>query len=78
MFKAIRFYGPPRVSLDRSVLFTESVKSTEGQLRLHHHPPVTLVCMLSLQQSQECLRCIGKMLVFAVNVEVRKLDVHSR
>jgi formate C-acetyltransferase len=31
MYEAIRGYGPPRVSLDRAVLFTESFKETEGQ-----------------------------------------------
>lgn len=31
LFNAIRAYGPPRVTLDRSVLFTESFKETENQ-----------------------------------------------
>ncbi len=31
MYDRLRAYGPPRVSLDRSVLFTESFKQTEGQ-----------------------------------------------
>ena len=31
MDHAIRAYGPPRVTLDRAVLFTESFKETEGQ-----------------------------------------------
>ncbi|MBP7937560.1 MAG: glycyl radical protein [Phycisphaerae bacterium] len=31
MYEAIRAYGPPRVSLDRAVLFTESFKETENQ-----------------------------------------------
>ncbi|MCC6194701.1 MAG: glycyl radical protein [Burkholderiales bacterium] len=31
LFEAIRDYGPPRVTLDRAVLFTESFKATEGQ-----------------------------------------------
>ncbi|HAA04726.1 MAG TPA: glycyl radical enzyme, partial [Syntrophobacteraceae bacterium] len=31
MFEAIRGYGPPRVTLDRAVAFTESFKETEGQ-----------------------------------------------
>jgi len=31
MYEAIRGYGPPRVALDRGVLFTESFKETEGQ-----------------------------------------------
>ena len=31
MYDAIRAYGPPRVALDRAVLFTESFKATEGQ-----------------------------------------------
>ena len=31
MYEAIREYGPPRVTLDRAVLFTESFKETEGQ-----------------------------------------------
>ena len=31
LFEAVRAYGPPRVSLDRSVLFTESFKETEGE-----------------------------------------------
>lgn len=31
MFEAIRAYGPPRVSLDRAMLFTESLKDTEGE-----------------------------------------------
>jgi pyruvate formate-lyase/glycerol dehydratase family glycyl radical enzyme len=31
MYEAVRAYGPPRVSLDRAVLFTESFKETEGQ-----------------------------------------------
>lgn len=31
MYEAIRGYGPPRVTLDRAVLFTESFKETEGQ-----------------------------------------------
>ncbi len=31
MYEAIRAYGPPRVSLDRAKLFTESFKETEGQ-----------------------------------------------
>ena len=29
MYEAIRAYGPPRVSLDRAALFTESFKETE-------------------------------------------------
>ena len=31
MYESIRAYGPPRVSLDRASLFTESLKETEGQ-----------------------------------------------
>jgi pyruvate-formate lyase len=31
LFDAIRAYGPPRVTLDRAVLFTESFKQTENQ-----------------------------------------------
>ncbi|MEQ8186410.1 MAG: pyruvate formate lyase family protein [Candidatus Eremiobacterota bacterium] len=31
ILEAIQKYGPPRVSLDRAVLFTESLKETEGQ-----------------------------------------------
>ncbi len=31
MYEAIRAYGPPRVTLDRAVLFTESLKETVGQ-----------------------------------------------
>jgi len=31
MYEAIRAYGPPRVALDRGVLFTESFKKTEGE-----------------------------------------------
>ena len=31
MYDAIRAYGPPRVTLDRAVLFTESFKETENQ-----------------------------------------------
>ena len=31
MFEAIRAYGPPRVTLDRAVLFTESFNETEHQ-----------------------------------------------
>ena len=31
MYKAIRAFGPPRVTLDRAVLFTESFKETESQ-----------------------------------------------
>ena len=31
MYEAIRAYGPPRVALDRGLLFTESFKETEGQ-----------------------------------------------
>ena len=31
LYEAIRAYGPPRVSLDRAVLFTESFKETEGR-----------------------------------------------
>ena len=31
LYAAIRAYGPPRVALDRGVLFTESFKETEGQ-----------------------------------------------
>ena len=31
MFDAIRSYGPPRVTLERAVYFTESFKATEGQ-----------------------------------------------
>ncbi|HQR45179.1 MAG TPA: pyruvate formate lyase family protein [Thermoanaerobaculia bacterium] len=31
MYEAIRAYGPPRVALDRAVLFTESLRETEGQ-----------------------------------------------
>ena len=31
MYEAIRAYGPPRVTLDRAVLFTESFKETESQ-----------------------------------------------
>ena len=31
LYQKIRDYGPPRVSLDRAVLFTESFKDTEGQ-----------------------------------------------
>src|SRR5215471_3649148 len=53
MYEAIRAYGPPRVTLDRAVLFTEAFKDTEGQslvLRwakaLKHfaeHTPVTIL-----------------------------------
>jgi Pyruvate formate lyase-like len=31
MYEAIRTYGPPRVTLDRAVLFTESFTETENQ-----------------------------------------------
>jgi hypothetical protein len=31
MYEAIRAYGPPRITLDRAVLFTESFKGTENQ-----------------------------------------------
>ncbi|MFO1398689.1 MAG: pyruvate formate lyase family protein [Burkholderiales bacterium] len=31
LFDAIRNYGPPRVTLERAVLFTESFRATEGQ-----------------------------------------------
>jgi len=31
LFDAIRSYGPPRVSLERAVLFTESFKQTENE-----------------------------------------------
>ncbi len=31
MYEAIRAYGPPRTTLDRAVLFTESFRETEGQ-----------------------------------------------
>jgi len=31
MYEAVRGYGPPRVTLDRAVLFTESFKETENQ-----------------------------------------------
>jgi formate C-acetyltransferase len=31
LYEAIRAYGPPRVSLDRAVQFTESFQETEGQ-----------------------------------------------
>jgi pyruvate formate-lyase/glycerol dehydratase family glycyl radical enzyme len=31
LYEAIRAYGPPRVTLDRAVLFTESLKETENQ-----------------------------------------------
>ena len=31
MYEAVRSYGPPRVTLDRAVVFTESFKDTEGQ-----------------------------------------------
>ena len=31
MYEAVRAYGPPRVTLDRAVLFTESFQKTEGQ-----------------------------------------------
>jgi pyruvate formate-lyase/glycerol dehydratase family glycyl radical enzyme len=31
MYEAIRAYGPPRVTLGRAILFTESFKETEGQ-----------------------------------------------
>ena len=31
MYEAIRGFGPPRVTLDRAVLFTESFKETESQ-----------------------------------------------
>lgn len=31
MYEAIRAYGPPRVTLDRAALFTESFQETEGQ-----------------------------------------------
>src|SRR5512137_222172 len=31
MYEAIRSYGPPQVTLDRAVAFTESFKETEGQ-----------------------------------------------
>ncbi len=31
MYEAIRGYGAPRVTLDRGLLFTESLKATEGQ-----------------------------------------------
>jgi len=30
IYEAIRAYGPPRVSLDRAMLFTASFKDTEG------------------------------------------------
>ncbi len=31
IYEAVRSYGPPRVSLDRAVLFVESLKETENQ-----------------------------------------------
>ena len=31
MFEAIRTYGPPRLTLERAIYFTESFKATEGQ-----------------------------------------------
>jgi pyruvate formate-lyase/glycerol dehydratase family glycyl radical enzyme len=31
MYEAVRAYGPPRVTLDRAILFTESFKETKGQ-----------------------------------------------
>src|SRR5512136_2309130 len=31
MFEAIRSYGPPRLTLERAIYFTESFKATEGQ-----------------------------------------------
>jgi len=31
LYEAIRDYGPPRVSMDRAVAFTESFKETENQ-----------------------------------------------
>lgn len=31
MYEAVRRYGPPQVTLDRALLFTESLKETEGQ-----------------------------------------------
>ena len=31
MFEAIRTYGPPRLTLERAIYFTESFKTTEGQ-----------------------------------------------
>src|SRR5258708_6502036 len=31
LYESIRAYGPPRVTLDRAVLFTESFKETENQ-----------------------------------------------
>jgi pyruvate formate-lyase/glycerol dehydratase family glycyl radical enzyme len=31
LFEGIRSYGPPRVTLDRATIFTESFKETEGQ-----------------------------------------------
>src|SRR5512136_3272212 len=31
MFEAIRSYGPPRLTLERAIYFTESFKTTEGQ-----------------------------------------------
>ena len=31
LYKAVREYGPPRASVERAVLFTESFKETEGQ-----------------------------------------------
>ncbi|MFO1475589.1 MAG: pyruvate formate lyase family protein [Verrucomicrobiota bacterium] len=31
LYEAVRSFGPPRVTLDRAVLFTESLKETEGQ-----------------------------------------------
>ena len=31
LYNAVRAYGPPRASIERAVLFTESFKETEGQ-----------------------------------------------
>lgn len=31
IYDAVRIYGPPRVALDRGVLFTESFKETERE-----------------------------------------------
>jgi predicted methyltransferase MtxX (methanogen marker protein 4) len=31
LYGQMRAYGPPRVTLDRALLFTESFKETEGQ-----------------------------------------------
>jgi len=65
-----------------NVLDQTACRPTAGQ-RVARHRRVILrhLCWfarLRLQQSQESLRCIGKMLVSATDIEAPKLGVHAR